>query len=90
MSRKLSRWAVILAAGAALTALASMALAIDPGINQPGVRGGTAGVGAPGAGAWDPGINQPGAMGNVGRDPGFNQPGVAGNVRGVSRRSVRR
>ena len=81
MSRKLSRWAVILAAGAALTALASTALAIDPGINQPGAMGNV---------GRDPGFNQPGAMGNIGRDPGFNQPGVAGNVRGVSRRSVRR
>ena len=105
MSKKIGRWGLILVAGAALTALSSAALAFDPGINQPGVRGGTAGVGAPGAGVWDPGINQPGArgnvgrdpgfnqpgaMGNVGRDPGFNQPGVAGNVGGVARRSVRR
>ena len=40
----------------------------DPGVNQPGARGGVAGagVGAPGVGVRDPGINQPGAVGNVG------------------------
>jgi hypothetical protein len=90
MSKKLYRLGFILAVSAALATLSSAALAFDPGINQPGVWGGTAGVGAPGAGVRDPGINQPGAMGNVGRDPGFNQPGVAGNVGGVARRSVRR
>ena len=105
MSKKLYKLGFMLAASAALATLSSAALAFDPGINQPGVRGGTAGVGAPGAGVWDPGINQPGvrgnvgrdpgfnqpgAMGNIGRDPGFNQPGVAGNVGGVARRSVRR
>jgi hypothetical protein len=98
MSKKIGRWGLILVAGAALAPLSSAALAFDPGINQPGVRGGTAGVGAPGVGARDPGFNQPGAAGNVGvgapgvgvRDPGFNQPGAAGNVGGVARRSVRR
>jgi hypothetical protein len=98
MIKKIGRWGLILAAGAALATLSSAALAFDPGINQPGVRGGTAGVGAPGVGVRDPGFNQPGAAGNVGvgapgvgvRDPGFNQPGAAGNVGGVARRSVRR
>jgi len=81
MSKKLGRWGRILVAGAALAAFSSAAEAVDPGINQPGVRGGTTGVGAPGVGVRDPGINQPGAAGNVGvRDPGINQPGAAGNV----------
>ena len=40
MNKKIGRWGLILAAGAALTALSSAALAFDPGINQPGVRGG--------------------------------------------------
>ena len=90
MSRKLGRWGRILVASAALAALLSAAQAFDPGINQLGVRGGTAGVGAPGVGVRDPGINQPGAVGNVVvRDPGINQPGVAGNVARVARRTVR-
>lgn len=59
-----------LAVCAAIVTLAGPAQARDPGINQPGVRGGTAGIGAPGAGVADPGINQPGAIGNVGRAPG--------------------
>ena len=107
MSTRSSRWGRIAVLGAALAALAALwgaPQARDPGINQPGVRGGTAGVGAPGVGVRDPGINQPGAAGNVGVpaagvgvgapgvgawDPGINQPGVAGNVGGVARRSVR-
>lgn len=104
MSKRLNRWGQILVAGAALAALSAAAHARDPGINQPGLRGGTAGVGAPGVGVRDPGINQPGAAGNVGVpaarvgvgapgagvwDPGINQPGVAGNVGGVARRTVR-
>jgi hypothetical protein len=80
-----------LAIGVAATMLSGAPYAWDPGINQPGVVGGTAGVGAPGVGVWDPGINQPGAMGNVGvgapgvgvRDPGLNQPGAIGNSPGV-------
>ena len=102
MSKRLSRWGHILVLGSALAVLSGAPQARDPGINQPGVRGGTAGVGAPGVGVRDPGINQPGAAGNVGAarvgvgapgvgvvDPGINQPGVAGNVGGVARRSVR-
>jgi hypothetical protein len=86
-----------------LLMVTGVAQARDRGINQPGVVGGTAGVGAPGVGVVDPGINQPGAVGNVGRarvgvgapgagawDPGFNQPGIAGNVHGVARRTTRR
>jgi len=77
-----------LALGLSMVFISGAASARDPGINQPGVIGGTAGVGAPGAGQWDPGINQPGAMGNVGVgapgvgkvDPGINQPGAVGNV----------
>ncbi len=72
------------------------ALAVDPGVNQPGRAGnvgrdpgknqpGAAGnVGGAGKGV-DPGVNQPGAAGNVGRDPGVNQPGAAGNRPGVRR-----
>ena len=74
MSKKIGRWGLILAAGAALTALSSAAPAFDPGINQPGVRGGTAGVGAPGVGVRDPGFNQPGAAGNVAGTPASTSP----------------
>jgi hypothetical protein len=56
----------ILIVGAVLSTLAGTLHARDPGRNQPGVSGGTAGVGAPGVGVRDPGINQPGAIGNVG------------------------
>jgi hypothetical protein len=56
----------VLIVGAALAALSGALQARDPGVNQPGVRGGTAGVGAPGVGVRDPGVNQPGAAGNVG------------------------
>jgi hypothetical protein len=66
MSRTASKLGHFLAAGAALAALSGALHARDPGVNQPGVRGGTAGVGAPGVGVRDPGINQPGAVGNVG------------------------
>jgi hypothetical protein len=52
--------------GAVLASLSGALQARDPGVNQPGVRGGTAGVGAPGVGVRDPGVNQPGAAGNVG------------------------
>ena len=52
------------------------ALAVDPGVNQPGPAGNV---------GRDPGVNQPGAAGNVGRDPGVNQPGPAGNRKGVRR-----
>jgi hypothetical protein len=102
MNKRRNKWACSLFIGAAVVALSGALHARDPGINQPGVRGGTAGVGAPGVGVRDPGINQPGAAGNVGVagvgvgapgvgvvDPGINQPGVAGNVGGVARRSVR-
>jgi hypothetical protein len=102
MNERRSKLGHILVVGAAVAALSGALHARDPGINQPGVRGGTAGVGAPGVGVRDPGINQPGAAGNVGAarvgvgapgvgvvDPGINQPGVAGNVGGVARRSVR-
>ncbi len=102
MNERRSKLGQILVVGAAVAALSGAPQARDPGINQPGVRGGTAGVGAPGVGVRDPGINQPGAAGNVGAarvgvgapgvgvvDPGINQPGVAGNVGGVARRSVR-
>jgi hypothetical protein len=99
MTKKPNRSWQALAVGAAALVLGAAAQARDPGINQPGVRGGTAGVGV-----RDPGINQPGAAGNVGVpaarvgvgapgvgvwDPGINQPGTAGNVGGVARRSVR-
>jgi hypothetical protein len=56
----------VLVLGAALAALSGALQARDPGVNQPGPRGGTAGVGAPGVGVRDPGVNQPGAAGNVG------------------------
>lgn len=75
MSKRRSKVGHILAVGATLAALSGELQARDPGINQPGVRGGTPGVGAPG-----PGI----------RDPGINQPGAAGNVGGVARRTTRR
>ena len=41
---------------AAAAAAASGALARDRGVNQPGAVGGTAGVGAPGAGTRDPAL----------------------------------
>ena len=66
MSKKRNNVRHILIVGAALAALSGTLHARDPGVNQPGVRGGTAGVGAPGVGVRDPGINQPGAVGNVG------------------------
>lgn len=83
-----SKWICGLVIGALAATLSGSPHARDPGINQPGIRGGTAGVGAPGVGVRDPGINQPGARGNVGvgapgagvRDPGINQPGAIGNV----------
>lgn len=101
MSNKRNNLGHILIVGAALAALSGTLHARDPGINQPGARGGAAGVGAPGVGVIDPGINQPGAAGNVGagrvgvgapgvgvRDPGINQPGVVGNVGGVAARRI--
>ncbi len=69
----------ILVVGAALATLSGTLNARDVGINQPGVRGGTAGVGAPGVGVRDPGINQPGAAGNVGA-VGVGAPGVGVGV----------
>jgi hypothetical protein len=97
MNIKGNKWVFALAIGVAAVTLVGTLYAWDPGINQPGARGGTAGVGAPGVGVRDPGINQPGAMGNVGvgapgagvRDPGINQPGAIGNT-GPARRSIRR
>jgi len=85
MSKTRYNLGLVLVLGAALAALSGALKARDPGVNQPGVRGGTAGVGAPGVGVRDPGVNQPGAAGNVGADPGINQPGAAGNRRGVRR-----
>ena len=75
------KWACGLIICIAVTALPGVAVALDPGINQPGVAGNV---------HRDPGINQPGAAGNVGapgvgRDPGINQPGEAGNRRRVVR-----
>jgi hypothetical protein len=104
MNIKRNMWIGALALGVVAAMLSGALHAVDPGINQPGVIGGTAGVGAPGVGTRDPGINQPGAMGNVGVgapgvgvgapgagawDPGINQPGAIGNT-GPARRSVRR
>jgi hypothetical protein len=104
MNSKRNKWIVGLAVGLAAAMLSGTLYARDPGINQPGVVGGTAGLGAPGVGTYDPGINQPGALGNVGvgtpgvgvgapgagvRDPGINQPGAVGNT-GPARRSLRR
>ena len=66
MSKRQYKLGHILVAGAVLAALSGPLDARDPGINQPGPRGGAAGVGAPGVGVRDPGINQPGAVGNVG------------------------
>ena len=103
MSNQRSRLGQILVVGAALAVVSGALQAVDPGVNQRGVKGGTAGVGAPGVGVRDPGVNQPGAAGNVGapgvgvgapgvgvRDPGINQPGAAGNVgaAGVARRRI--
>jgi hypothetical protein len=101
MSKRSNKLSLILILGAALGTLLGAAHAVDPGVNQPGARGGRAGVGAPGVGVRDPGVNQPGAAGNVGtpgvgvgapgvgvRDPGINQPGAAGNVGGVARRRI--
>jgi len=101
MSKRTNKLGHALFVGAALVALSGAVHAVDPGVNQPGVRGGKAGVGAPGVGVRDPGVNQPGAAGNVGapgvgvgapgvgvRDPGVNQPGAAGNVGGVARRRI--
>ena len=75
MSKRRDKLGHILVVGAALAALSGPLDARDPGVNQPGARGGTAGVGAPGVGV---------------RDPGINQPGAAGNVGGVARRTARR
>jgi hypothetical protein len=94
------KWISGLVFGVMIATFSGALHAVDPGINQPGVVGGTAGVGAPGVGVRDPGINQPGAVGNspgvgvgapgVGvRDPGINQPGAVGNT-GPARRSIRR
>lgn len=88
MSKRSNTLGRILVVGAALAALSGTLNARDPGINQPGVRGGTAGVGAPGVGVWDPGINQPGAAGNVGA-AGVGAPGVGVAPRvGVGARGV--
>ena len=76
MSKRRNKLGHILVVGAALAALSGALDARDPGINQPGVRGGTAGVGAPGVGVRDPGINQPGAAGNVGAAGVGVRPGV--------------
>jgi hypothetical protein len=95
MSKTSKKFWTLLVLSASLAALSGTLQARDRGVNQIGVRGGTAGVGAPGAGVRDPGINQPGAAGNVGAagvgvgapgvgvyDPGINQPGAAGNFAG--------
>ena len=87
MSMILNKLRTILTIGMAVAALSGTLQARDRGVNQVGVKGGTVGVGAPGAGVRDPGINQPGAAGNVGvagvgvgapgvgvYDPGINQP----------------
>ena len=66
MSKRTNKLGHALFVGAALVALSGAVHAVDPGVNQPGVRGGKAGVGAPGVGVRDPGVNQPGAAGNVG------------------------
>ena len=66
MSKTRFNLGLVLVLGAALAALSGALQARDPGVNQPGVRGGTAGIGAPGVGVRDPGVNQPGAAGNVG------------------------
>jgi len=66
MNIKRNKWIFGLAIGVAAAALSGAVHAWDPGINQPGAAGGTAGVGAPGVGVRDPGINQPGALGNTG------------------------
>ena len=60
----------VLVLGAALAALSGALQARDPGVNEPGPRGGTAGVGAPGVGVRDPGVNQPGAAGTSEAWPG--------------------
>jgi hypothetical protein len=65
MSNRRNKLGQVLVVGAALAALSGALYARDPGVNQPGARGGTAGAGAPGVGVRDPGINQPGAAGNV-------------------------
>jgi hypothetical protein len=86
MSKRRDKLGHILVVGAALAALSGPLDARDPGVNQPGARGGTAGVGAPGVGVRDPGINQPGAAGNVGAaGVGVGAPGA-----GVARRTTRR
>jgi hypothetical protein len=74
MNSKHNKWISGLVIGVAAATLSGVLHARDPGINQPGVVGGVAGVGvgAPGVGVYDPGINQPGAMGNV----GVGAPGV--------------
>lgn len=66
MNIKRNKWICGLAIGVAIAAFSPALYARDPGINQPGAVGGTAGVGAPGVGVRDPGLNQPGAMGNTG------------------------
>jgi hypothetical protein len=73
MNNRRSKLGHLLVVGAALASLSGAPSARDPGVNQPGARGGTAGVGAPGVGV---------------RDPGVNQPGAAGNVDGVARRRI--
>ncbi|NWG13729.1 MAG: hypothetical protein HXY20_09360 [Acidobacteria bacterium] len=66
MNIKPNKWIYGLAIGIAVATLPGALYAVDPGFNQPGVVGGTAGVGAPGVGVRDPGLNQPGAVGNTG------------------------
>ena len=66
MDIKRNMWIFGLVIGIAMAMPPGALYARDPGINQPGVVGGTAGVGAPGVGVRDPGINQPGAVGNTG------------------------
>ena len=91
MKNRSNRAVLVLAVIAVLGLLApSAATARDPGVNQPGRTGGTAGapgvgVGAPGAGTRDPGINQPGAAGNRGvAGVGVGAPGVGARDPGIN------
>ena len=66
MKIKRNKWIAELAVGMAVVMFLPTLNARDPGLNQPGAFGGTAGVGAPGVGTRDPGFNQRGAVGNTG------------------------
>ena len=74
MSKKIGRWGLILAAGAALAALSSAALAFDPGINQPGVRGGPPASGRPESASGTPASTSPVPWATLAGTPASTNP----------------